>query len=48
MEFNLKLTLEQINVIVNSLSKEPYNSVYLLIDAIRQQVNQQVQENNQK
>lgn len=44
MEFNLKLTLEQINVIVNALGKEPYNNVYLLIDTIRQQVNQQVQE----
>jgi len=46
MEFNFKLTLEQTNIVLNALSKEPYNVVFTVIDNLRQQAAVQQQSND--
>lgn len=41
---NLSLELNEINLIIVALSKQPYDQVYSLIDKIKQQGSAQVQE----
>ena len=40
--FELSLNLEEINQILTVLGKQPYESVYLLIDNIRREVQSQI------
>lgn len=41
-ELKLNLTVDEINHILNVLSKEPYNNVFLLIQKIQTQSNEQI------
>jgi hypothetical protein len=45
MEFNFKLSLEQANIILNALAKEPYNVVFSVIETISKQANEQTAQN---
>jgi hypothetical protein len=45
-ELNLKLTLDETNLILTSLGQLPYNQVKQLVDKVRAQGMQQVQEAN--
>ncbi len=39
-QINLNLTVEEVNIIINALSKEPFGQVYKLIEKIHLQANQ--------
>lgn len=42
MNFNIKLNVDQINYIISSLSKQPYEDVAELIETIRYQAMEQI------
>lgn len=41
MNFELNMNVNDINTIINALSKEPYGVVFKIIDSIKLQVNEQ-------
>ena len=43
MELTLKFSLDQVNIILATLGKQPYESVVQLIDSIRTQAQPQLQ-----
>lgn len=43
MELHLKLSLDQVNIILAALGKQPFETVAPLIDSIRQQAQPQLQ-----
>lgn len=43
MEINIKLSMEQLNVVLIALSKQPYDAVAAIIGEIQQQAQPQVQ-----
>ena len=43
MEINVSLSMEQLNVVLYALSKQPYDAVAQLIGEIQQQAQPQVQ-----
>ena len=43
MEINVSLSMEQLNVVLFALSKQPYDAVAQIIVAIQQQAQPQVQ-----
>lgn len=48
MNFNFNLSLEETNVIIGALSKEPYGVVYQIIDSLKLQANEQQRQEQQK
>lgn len=45
-EVTLKLSLEEVNYILNILSKKPYKDVFPLIAKIQEQGNKQIKDDN--
>ena len=43
MEIELKLSMEQLNVVLFALSKQPYDAVAAIIGEVQQQAHPQVQ-----
>jgi hypothetical protein len=41
-KFEISLRIEEINQVLSVLGKQPYDTVYLLIDSIRSQVQSQI------
>ena len=41
-KFEISLRIEEINQILGVLGKQPYDTVYLLIDSVRSQVQSQI------
>ena len=45
-EIVIKLTLEEVNYILNVLSEKPYKEVFTLIAKIQEQGNKQIKDDN--
>ena len=46
-DIKLKLNLEEVNILLKSLSKEPFKDVFELIGKINEQAGEQIQKFNQ-
>lgn len=44
MEFNIKLSEEEAQIVLNALTKEPYGSVFIVVDSIQKQAIEQRKE----
>lgn len=44
MEYTLKLTIQEINQLLQTLAKEPYMNVFEIISKIQTQANEQLEE----
>jgi hypothetical protein len=44
MEINVKLTLEEVNAVVSVMAQLPFNQVHELVNKIRNQAIEQIQE----
>lgn len=44
-ELTLKLTLDEINLVLNALGEQPFARVYQLVSKLQTQVNDQAQQN---
>jgi hypothetical protein len=44
MEINVKLTLEEVNAVVSVMAQLPFNQVHELVNKIRSQAIEQIQE----
>ena len=44
MEYTLKLTIQEINQLLQTLAKEPYMNVFEIISKIQTQANEQLDE----
>ena len=45
-ELTLKLNLDEVNKLIKSLAKEPFQEVYELIGKINEQADEQIKKNN--
>jgi len=45
-EIKLTFTLEEVNVILASLGKQPYEAVFTLVEKIKQEATPQIKEND--
>jgi hypothetical protein len=48
MEFNLKVTESQASIILNTLAKEPYYTIYQLVDHLQNQIKHQASDQLEK
>ena len=47
-DINLKLTLDEVNLIIKALAQEPFKDVYELIGKINEQADQEIKTQNKE